>query len=341
VRVAIVVEGGLVEVIQATPLLRTIATGIEDPHITLVGPPAAAGLLGSLPGADSIVALRALDGSRAASAALAAAWREIRRRRFDTAVICSGRMLTRLLLYLTGIPRRIGSGGPDATTLLLSDYVRSRPGENNAAAWLRLAGAMDVAFAFHQPSFDPGPEARERAERELLGSGFEDGRLLVCVAPGHAWHEGPPAAAWEPERYAHLGNQLHARHGAGVILVGEHEDRADVDRMLVDLEVPHLDLCGLLSLREIAAVIERADLFVSGDSPLLHLAAALGTAAVGLFGPTDGRRRGPYGAVHRVVQAVDDRTPGDRARAMIGVDRSQLIAKIRVDDVLASIEATL
>jgi ADP-heptose:LPS heptosyltransferase len=341
VNIAVIVEGGLVEVLQATPLLRTIAAGADAPCITLIGPPVATGLEGALPGVDAIVALRGLDGTKAAPFALAAAWREIRLRRFDTAVMCSGRRLTRLLLYLTGVPRRIGSGGGTNSTWLLSEYVRPRAGENNAAAWLRLAAAMDIEIELHQPCFCPGPEARIRAERELLGNGLEDGRLLVCLAPGYAWHEGPPEAEWDPERYAHLANQLHARHGAGVVLVGGREDRVQVDRLVMDLSAPHLDLTGQLSLREIAAILERSDLMVGGDSALLHLASAMGTTVVGLFGPTDGRRRGPYGADHRVVQAVDDRTPAARAREMIGVDRSALIGKIRVDDVLACIEGSL
>lgn len=339
--IAVLVEGGLVETLQTTPLLRTLASGVEEAHLTLVGPRVAAQLTGSLPGVDEVVTLRALDDDGGSPMALLAAWRELRRRRFEVAILCSGSARVRLLVYLAGIQRRIASFGGISTSLL-SEYVATRRGENNAETWLRLASAMDVDAELHELAFDPGPEARRRAEAALLGGGLEDGRLLVAVAPGTGYAEGAAATAgWEPERYAHLCNQLGARHGAGVIVLGTESDRAAVDLLLLDLGAPSIDLSGELTLAEVAAVLERCDLFVGGDSPLLQLAAGVGTAAVGLFGATDGRRRGPYGAAHRVVQAVDGRSPTRRARERIGPSGPPLLSKIRVDDVLAGIEAAL
>lgn len=339
--IAVLVEGGLVETLQATPLLRTLASGVEEAHLTLVGPRVSAQLAGSLPGVDALITLRALDDDGASPAALLKAWRELRRRRFEVAILCSGSARVRLLVYLAGIQRRIASFG-GVSTSLLSEYVATRRGENNAQSWLRLASAMDVDAELHDLAFDPGPAARHRAEAALLGGGLQDGRLLVAVAPGTGYAEGLAAeAGWEPERYAHLCNQLCDRHGAGVVVLGAESDRSAVDKLLLDLAAPSIDLAGGLTLQEIAAVLERCDLFVGGDSPLLQLAAAVGTAAVGLFGPTDGRRRGPYGAAHRVVQAVDSRSTTRRARELIGATGQPLLAKIRVDDVLAGIEAAL
>jgi ADP-heptose:LPS heptosyltransferase len=110
------------------------------------------------------------------------------------------------------------------------------------------------------------------------------------------------------------------------VLLGTPEDRVYIDAMLLDVESATLDLCGELDgLAEVAAVLERCDLLVCGDSALLHLAAAVGTPSVGLFGPTSGSVRAPYGPEHRVVQALDGVAPSLR--------------QIRVDDVLAGIEA--
>ncbi|GAC1344035.1 MAG: hypothetical protein NVSMB29_17320 [Candidatus Dormibacteria bacterium] len=339
--IAVLVEGGLVETLQATPLLRTLALGVEEAHLTLVGPRAAAQLRGSLPGVDELIALRVLDADGGSPLALLTAWRELRRRRFEVAILCSGSARVRLLVYLAGIQRRIASFGGISTSLL-SEYVATRRGENNAQTWLRLASAMEVDTELHDLAFDPGPKARDRAEAALLGGGLEDGRLLVAVAPGTGYAEGAAAVAgWDPERYAHLCNQLSNRHGAGVIILGAESDRAAADQLLLDLAAPAIDLTGELDLREIAAVLERCDLFVGGDSPLLQLAAGVGTAAVGLFGATDGRRRGPYGTAHRVVQAVDSRSATRRARELIGTAGPPLLGQIRVDDVLAGIEAAL
>jgi ADP-heptose:LPS heptosyltransferase len=223
--------------------------------------------------------------------------------------------------------------------------VTPEPGENRAAAWLRLATALGIPVQLHQPAYDPGPEARRVAEERLVGSGFETGRPMVALAPGNGFADPLPAVApramsWEPERFAHLCNQLTHRHGAGIVVLGTESDREMAEAVLLDVESPVLDLCGELSrLDEVAAVLERCDLLIGGDSPLLHLAAAVGTASVGLFGPTDGRRRGPYGSDHRVVQAVQQ-SDGRRPH-MPGVVEQASVRQIRVDDVLAGIEVDL
>ena len=105
----------------------------------------------------------------------------------------------------------------------------------------------------------------------------------------------------------------------------------------VDIAGPHADVTGQLDVLGTAALLGLCDLVVSGDSPLLHLGAAVGTPTVGLFGPTDGRRRGAYGDEHRVVQAVP--LPGHH-HALHHTSGGSM-EQIRVEDVLAAIETAL
>jgi ADP-heptose:LPS heptosyltransferase len=347
VTVAVIVTGGRVETLQAAPLLARLAgRGGGEHHILLACPASAAAIAAGLSGFDEVLALGGLEGGAVHSGVLGAVG-ALRRRRIEVALVCGRATLGRLVAYAAGIARRVGpAGGPSA--ILLTDTITAAPEANNAATWLQLAGVLDglgpdEALSLPTRVFDPGEAARHVAEERVLGEGFEDGRLLVAMAPGTGFNDPPPAGvpvtalAWEPERFAHLANLLSLRHGAGVVLVGAGEDRPVLDRMLLDLAAPALDLGGELDLLGVAAVVERCDLLVAGDSPLLHLAAAVGTPAVGLFGPTSGHRRGPLGPDHRVVQAVADSgedLPG-RPAAL------QSMRQIRVDDVLASIEAAM
>jgi len=330
VNIAVVVAGGLVETLQAAPLLGTLRVAGPDSTILLVAPPPARSLTPGLPGISEVLTLPALGPGGPRPDHWLAALLSLRRRRLEAALLCGSRLRDRALLYAAGIARRAGvDGGPGAA--LLTARVPAAPGENRAEVFLRLAGTLGVEHRLHRPEYDPGEEARRRAEERLIGSGFEDGRLLIAVAPGSGFADpirGAPAwsLAWEPERFAHLANQLGERHGAGVVVVGTQADRPAADRMLDDVGAPALDLCAELGLDEVAAVIERCDLLISAESPLLHLAAAVGTPAIGLYGPTDGAERGPYGPANRVVQALPD--PAG----------SPLMRRIRVDDVLAGIE---
>ena len=339
VNIAVIVGGGLVETLQATPLLTALGSVAVDGRpahrITVACPPVAAAIASGLPAADEVLPLPTLGQAHARG--LLAGVIELRRRRLELALVCSDRLRDRALVYLAGIATRAGSASAPGRWLL-SEAVPTPAGENRAATWLRVAAHAGIGGVPHVPAFEPGDAARHRAESLLLGQGFEDGRLLVAIAPGAGLLEpsdGDAAPlAWEPERFAHLANQLRQRHGAGVVLLGTDADHPAVERLLLDLDTAPLDLSGELDLPATAAVVERCDLVVAGDGPLLHLAAAVGTPTIGLFGPTDGRMRGPYGEEHRVVQVVPD-----TADALPGRRRGErAMRRIRVDDVLAGIE---
>jgi ADP-heptose:LPS heptosyltransferase len=336
VETVVVVRGGLAETLQAGALVRTLGDGSTGMRVTLACPSGnGAELARGLSGVDEVLALDALRGADPEVAAIWPALVALRRRPLRCAMVCSPSGADVLLVYAAGIARRVGLARGVAAPLL-TDRVPPAGGENRAQAWLRLATALGVERIQFTAALDPGPAAHARAEERLVGSGMEDGRLLVAIAPGSAWGEPPPSPQmrWDSERYAHLANLLARRHAAVAVLVGPAADRAAADAVLLDLDAPVLDLCGELSLSETASVIARCDLVVAGDSPVLHIAAAVGSAAIGLFGPTDGRVRGPYGRAHRVIQGV---TPGGGHR----VGASTAMRQIRVEDVLAGIEGPM
>jgi len=338
--VAVLVTGGISETLQTTPLLRTLRAGLPQARLTLFCP-ANAGLVATgIPQVDDVVALRVLEGRVTPSGAYRV-WAALRRRRLDAVLLCSRQAGLRVAAFFAAVPERIGPGG-GITTALLSGHVTTRPAENVAATWLRLARPLGVRVEMHAPSFEPGPEARREADRVIHGTGLTDGRLLIALAPGTAFteHDGLPAedTAWDPERYALLANQLAARHGAGIVFLGGPADRDVIERTMIDLGTWAADLSGERDIRVLAGVIARCDLLVSGDTSLLHLAAAMGTPAVGLYGPTDGRIRGPYGSDHRIVQAI---APAVLLSAPAGSPVRAPMDQIRVEDVLASIEASL
>jgi ADP-heptose:LPS heptosyltransferase len=325
VNIVVVVAGGLTETLQAAPLIAALPVGIDE-RLLVACPPSAAALSHGLAGADELLLVRGLAG-RPTLPGLAGLWLQLRSRRLDVAVICSESASVRAAVYLAAIPRRIGCAG-GLSDRLLSDRVPRADDDNRSRGWLGLARALGLPDGPVTGHFSPGAEATASAEQLLLSSGIGDGRLLVAIAPGTGFADDT-VPAWGAERFAHLANRLASRHGAGIILVGDERDRRTADAMELDLAADSVDLCGEVDLVTTAAVIAQCDLLIAADTPLLHLAAAVGTTSVGLFGPTDGHRRAPAGGEHRVVQAL----PNGRARASID--------RILVDDVLAGIESAL
>jgi ADP-heptose:LPS heptosyltransferase len=325
VNIVVVVAGGLTETLQAAPLIAALSAGIDEP-LLVAGPPSATDLAQGLSGADQYLPVRGL-GTRPTVAGLGRLWFELRRRRLEVAVVCSELVGVRAAVYAAGIPRRVGCGG-GVSDRLLSDAVPCPPGGNRAHAWLGLAGALGIPVGLPGTEFVPRAEASSTAEQLLLSRGVGDGRLLVAIAPGNGFSDNV-VTPWSAERFAHLANRLATRHGAGVVLVGDPRDRDTAEAMRLDLAADTVDLCGEVDLATTAAVIARCDLLIATDTPLLHVAAAVGTASVGLFGASEGRVRAPAGGQHRVVQALPN------GRATGSLDR------IRVDDVLAGIESAL
>ena len=329
-----VVNGGMAETLQSTPLLRTLRAGYPTARIALVCPSTAVDVADGIPPVDKVIPLAQLRGNRTGGIRL---WAALRSLRLDAVFLCTTGAAPATAAYFAGIPQRSGVGG--GIGLLLTARVKPRRAENQAETWLRLAEVAGVHQQLHTPVYEPGPEARRRAEQVLHGSGLGDGRLLVAIAPGAGYAESPAATAaetvWQPERWAHLANLLAQRHGAGILLVGSAHDRYAAEHTKMDLQAAAVDLVGEVDLATLAGVIARCDLLVGSDTPLLQLAAAMGTPTVGLFGPTDGARGGAYGPAHRVVQALAP------PRFEDGPAQPATMDQIRVEDVLAGIEATL
>jgi ADP-heptose:LPS heptosyltransferase len=143
-----------------------------------------------------------------------------------------------------------------------------------------------------------------RAHEDARAAGVETGPLLV-LAPGAA-HAG---ARWPAERFAAAARRLVSGAGplagARIVILGAETD-SDLARELagsLDADgVSAISLAGRLNLMASAALLERATLFIGNDGPLAHVAAAMNVATLGLYGPSDERVRGPYGARARALR---------------------------------------
>jgi ADP-heptose:LPS heptosyltransferase len=131
-----------------------------------------------------------------------------------------------------------------------------------------------------------------------------------------------PPNRWPAERFTQLVRALRERDSAPLCLCGGPEDRLLFAPVLEAVRgmAGVRDLVGRSSLPELVALERRARLFVGCDTGPMHIAAALGTPVVALFGPADPRRTGPRGAGHRVVRAADG--------AMASVSSEQVLAAV-------------
>ena len=177
------------------------------------------------------------------------------------------------------------------------------------------------------------------AERSAAGektSFIGEGRPLMVVNPGG----GSEGKRWGVDRFRELALYLHDRYGATVGVIGHRQDEKEMaGKVLEALGQKGLDLTDCGSLEGLAAILERASLFVTNDTGPLHLASALGVPTVGIFKKHNLNRFGPWGNPHRTVYPGSAYPPGV-APASNEKD-AEGIGSISVDEVIEACDELL
>ncbi len=173
---------------------------------------------------------------------------------------------------------------------------------------LDLLRALDLPVRRVRPFFHT-----EKADKASAGAFLKDrglvGGTLIGFHPGT--HPDMTFKRWHPERFAAVIRRVVKDLGATPVIFGSGDEKGLAKKILRKAGVGDdgANLCGELSLRRSAAVISRCKAFVSNDSGLMHVAAAMGVPVVGIFGPTDHRRTSPYGKEHIVVRTGEGCSP--------------------------------
>jgi len=218
----------------------------------------------------------------------------LRRHHFDLAFVLDRSPLMTLLPWFAGIPRRVG---PDSLGrgFSLTDRVPVSTSpqqlQHQAEIYFDLARAIGLSADHPRMRFVTTQEERQTIP--------PDTRLRVAVFPGGGSNPGMELTAkrWPLERYHEMVYKLVNERNAHVLLIGGPDDKALTSALLDGLDVPAgtiTNLAGKTSFGELAAYIEASALFIGNDSSPMHLAAAVGTPVIAIFGPTSPQEYGPY-----------------------------------------------
>jgi ADP-heptose:LPS heptosyltransferase len=146
---------------------------------------------------------------------------------------------------------------------------------------------------------------------------------FAVINPGASW----PSKRWPPERFAAVARHLGQSRGLGSLVVWAGDEERGWAEQIMAGSAGHATLAPPTTLGELAAIVRRAAIFVGSDTGPLHVAAAVGTPCVGLFGPMPSERNGPYGPQHITVQKMwltgtgrDRRTAGPGSMEAIAVE---------------------
>lgn len=297
-RILVVQTAFLGDVVLTTPLLRELRRAHPGAALTVVAAPVGAAALEGSPHVDRIVPFDKNGVNSGASGTLRLA-RSLRLGRFDLAVAAQRSARTGILLRASGAATRVGFEGA-AGALAYSRRVPWDPARHAVLRYLALAGAAggDPESADPRPELPVRKDALARVESLLRGEGIANGDPVLAIAPGSIWG----TKRWTPEGFAHVARGAGAR-GLRPVLVGAQDERelclSVRDRAGIEVAV----LAGRTSLAEMTALLSRARALVTNDSGPGHVASAVGTAVVAIFGPTvPAFGYTPWGERNRIVE---------------------------------------
>ena len=290
-RILLVRFGSIGDVLLTTPLLRAIRARHPEAHIAYLTKRVHVPLVGDNPRLDEVIALEPRAPLREVAD-------RVRAGGFTHRLDLHGNLRSRALRLLTpggwtGYPKhRVAR-----TVLIRTKRDRYRDRRPVPERYFDAARQLDVAPDGGAPELYLSEEAVARADAWLTGAGIGGHRPFVALAPGAAH----ATKRWPADRWQALAAALIER-GSDVVLVGGPGDREVADAIAA-ATAGSASAAGRTSLQETGAIIRRATTAVSGDTGVMHMATAVGTAVVALFGPTV-RQFGffPYAERARVVE---------------------------------------
>lgn len=280
------------DVVMSLPAVRALRAADPKGTLALLARPWVAELYRLLPEVDEVVVDDA-NGAEADANARERLVGEIRAARFDRAVILPTSFQSAWTLARAGVPERIGYRSEWRGALLTRAVGLSlAPGEHQVWKHLHLAEAAGAAPAgAPDVSWPVSATVRDAARARLAEAGWKGG----AFAAAHVASFAHAAKRWELGRFAAVFDELAARRGLPVVLLGSAGEKSvNGEAAGLAKKARVFDLSGATSLPEALGILADAALFLGNDSGLAHLAGAAGTPSVVVFGPTDPEATRPW-----------------------------------------------
>jgi lipopolysaccharide heptosyltransferase I len=304
-RTLIIKPSSMGDVVQALPVLTALREAHPEARISWLVSSACADLLEGHPRLDEVILF---DRRLAGAFWNPLAWgevlrlrRDLRRRAFTAVLDLQGLFRSGLFAWWTGAADRVGfREARELAPVFYTDTVAAPHEALHAVdrymALARHVGLADPKATDHLPV---PPAARAAARRRLASEGLAEGDPFAVVSAHARWE----TKVWPPERFAEVLHRLWAAKGARGVLVGHGADADALGRAIAQRAAGArpIDLTNRTTLKELVAIAAEARAMVTNDSGPMHVAAAVGTPVVAIFGPTNPDRTGPHGPGHRVL----------------------------------------
>lgn len=301
------------DAVMTVPAVRQLREVFADARISLLTPAWAEGIFRDSNLFDEIIAF---DRTGTRFTDIVGQVKLLRPHDFDVAILFTNSFASAFIMKLAGIKTRIGYS-TDGRGFLLTDSIGVPEWKRKrhevfyylnlvSEAETALKGSVTLYRGKAEPYLEVSEPRRFSAHNKLVKAGVDRSRKTIALAPGST---NSLAKRWQAESFAALNDRLQQELNANVILMGA-PDEQDVSHTVSEAAVAKpIDLTGKTNLSDAVAILAEVDMLISNDMGLAHIAPAVGTRSITIFGPTDPTTTRPLGGHARIVNANVDCAP--------------------------------
>ncbi len=287
------------DAILTTPALASVRLSFPKARISLLVRPELQSLFTANPHLDEIILYHKEDKHRG----FLGIWRlanELKKRRFDLAILLQNAFEAAWITFLAGIPHRWGYATQGRAPLLTASvYPDKRVRRiHHMDYYLNLLQVLGLELAERQLVLELPKGGRELARGILKREGLDSEKGIVGLNPGSSYGS---AKCWRPEGFAALADMVLQESPFQVVIFGSKRDMPVASQVASLIKGPVVNLAGQTSLEVLAGLLKLCSILVTNDTGAMHVAAAVGTPVVAIFGPTDPTVTGPLGEGHHIV----------------------------------------
>ncbi len=300
-RILIVRTDRIGDVLLSTPVIKALRYNYPDAYIAMMVSPYAKDIVEGNPYLDKVI-IYDKDGKHKSWQRSVKFARNLKKKKFDLAIVLHPTNRVHLVTFFAGIPRRIGYNLK--LGFLLTDRIKhaKQLGQKHELEYnLDLVRHLGIP-AEDKTLFMPLKLESEKWAKELFKEeGLKETDKLLAIHPGASC----PSKVWPNERFAQVADRLAEKYGFKILVVSGPKDIALAQNVLGHLRYPAVNLAGKTSVSQLASILKRCSLFISNDSGPVHVASAVGTPVISIFGRNQPglspRRWGPTGKNDRVL----------------------------------------
>lgn len=217
--------------------------------------------------------------------------RDLRAKKYDVVIDFQGLLKSAMLVFLSRGKRKVGySNTREMSSLCLNEKVPFYPLDRHAVErninLVRYLGAKPDEITF---PFNITEENRKKVDHFLSANGLGASNPLIAIHSQAGW----ATKRWDPLKMARLSDKLIELYGAQVVFTGGSDEISSIGAIMSQMQHSSVNAAGETSLKELAYLLSLSRLMITLDSGPMHIASAMGTPTVVLFGPTAPWRTGP------------------------------------------------